>query len=69
MTEENIAGENVVIIGDTPADVACARAGGATAIAVASGWHTADTLLQYQPDYLFADLCDTAAVVKVLLGN
>jgi phosphoglycolate phosphatase-like HAD superfamily hydrolase len=69
MMEEIITGENVAIIGDTPADVACARAGGATAIAVASGWHTADTLLQYQPDYLFADLCDTAAVVKVLLGN
>jgi phosphoglycolate phosphatase-like HAD superfamily hydrolase len=69
MMEEIITGENVAIIGDTPADVACARAGGATAIAVASGWHTADTLLQYQPDYLFADLSDTAAVLKVLLGN
>jgi phosphoglycolate phosphatase len=69
MTGKTISGDNVVIIGDTPADVACARAGGAKAVAVASGWHTADTLLQYQPDYLFTDLSDTVAVLKVLLGN
>jgi phosphoglycolate phosphatase len=60
--------DNVVIIGDTPADVQCARVGGVKAVAVASGWHAADILLQNQPDYLFPDLSDTEAVLQVLLG-
>lgn len=68
LTNDVITSDNAVIIGDTPADVQCARAGSATAVAVASGWHSADTLLQYQPDYLFADLSDTEAVLQVLLG-
>jgi phosphoglycolate phosphatase len=61
-------GDDIIIIGDTPADVQCARAGQARAVAVASGWHSADTLLQYEPDYLFSDLSDTEAVLRVLLN-
>jgi phosphoglycolate phosphatase len=68
VTGKEFTGENLVIIGDTPADIVCARAGGAKAVAVASGWHTEDTLLKYQPDYLLTDLRDTEAVLKVLLG-
>lgn len=68
LTSELITSDNAVIVGDTPADVQCARAGGARAVAVASGWHSADALLQYQPDHLFADLSDTEAVLQVLLG-
>lgn len=64
-----ITSDHAVIIGDTPADVECARAARATAVAVASGWHSADTLLQYQPDFLFADLSDTKTVLRVLLGE
>jgi phosphoglycolate phosphatase len=68
MTGRVISGDDVVIVGDTPADVQCARAGQARAVAVASGWHSADTLLQYEPDYLFSDLSDTEAVLRVLLN-
>jgi phosphoglycolate phosphatase-like HAD superfamily hydrolase len=68
LTGKAIGGEDVVIVGDTPADVQCARAGRATAVAVASGWHSADTLLQYNPDYLFPDLSDTESVLRVMLG-
>lgn len=68
LTADVLMGDNVVIVGDTPADVQCARVGMARSVAVASGWHSADTLLQYQPDYLFADLSDTEAVLSVLLG-
>lgn len=68
LTDDLLTSDNAVIIGDTPADVQCARAGNIKAVAVASGWHSADTLLQYQPDYFFVDLSDTEAVLKVLLA-
>lgn len=61
-------GNNTIIIGDTPADILCARAGRATAVAVASGWHSAATLADYQPDYLFENLGDTDRVLQVLLS-
>ncbi len=63
-----INSDGVVVVGDTPADVQCARAGKATAVAVASGWHSTDTLLKYDPDYLFPDLSDTETVLRVMLG-
>lgn len=67
MSGDAFAGHNTVIIGDTPADILCARAGQAMAVAVASGWHSMSTLSQYQPDFLFANLSDTTAVVEALL--
>lgn len=67
LTGQLVDGKNTVIIGDTPADILCAKAGKATAVAVASGWHSASTLNQYQPDYLFEDFRNTANVVDILL--
>jgi len=61
-------GRRTVIIGDTPADILCARAGKATAVAVASGWYAAHTLAQYQPDHLLENLSDTTSVINLLLG-
>jgi phosphoglycolate phosphatase len=69
LTGLTFTGENTVVIGDTPADVLCARAGGATAVAVASGWHGASTLAQYHPDHLFDNLTETEAVLAALLAN
>lgn len=48
----------VCVIGDTPADVKCARAIGARAIAVATGMFTADELSHTQPDELYHDFSD-----------
>lgn len=59
-------GSHTIIIGDTPADILCARAGRATAVAVASGWHAAHTLAQYQPDHLLENLSDTTGVINLL---
>jgi len=67
LTGRPFSGVDTVVIGDTPADVLCARAGGATAVAVASGWHASGTLSRYNPDYLFENLADTAAVLAALL--
>lgn len=48
--------QDVIIIGDTPADVACARALGAVAVAVGTGFSERDALLASAPDYFCEDL-------------
>jgi phosphoglycolate phosphatase-like HAD superfamily hydrolase len=58
--------DRVVIIGDTPLDVDCARACGARAVAVATGRYTADELSACTPDLLFTDLAKSAEVVDAL---
>ncbi len=67
LTGKPFTGDNTVIIGDTPADILCARAGRATAVAVASGWHAAATLLNYNPDFLFENMLDTQGILAALL--
>jgi phosphoglycolate phosphatase-like HAD superfamily hydrolase len=69
LTGLHLTGDNTTIIGDTPADILCARAGKATAIAVASGWHSAKSLSRYHPDVLFEDFGDIQSVLKVLLDQ
>lgn len=54
----------VWVIGDTPHDVSCARAIGARAVAVATGWHPRDELAACTPDLLLDDLSDA----ELLLG-
>lgn len=63
-----VVGAEAVVIGDTPADIRCARAIAARAIAVATGVYSADQLRPHAPDHLFCDLSDTAEVVERLLG-
>lgn len=58
-----IAPEQVIVIGDTPSDVACARALGAVAVAVATGPCPVDELAAARPDYLLADLTTFEAEV------
>ena len=58
--------ERVIVIGDTPLDVACARAAGAKAIAVATGGIDASTLRASGADVVFEDLGDTEAVVRAI---
>lgn len=48
--------ERVIVIGDTEADVACARAGGALAVAVLTGWADRVLLEGAGPDLLIEDL-------------
>jgi phosphoglycolate phosphatase-like HAD superfamily hydrolase len=58
--------ERVWVIGDTEHDIACARAFGAKAMGVATGNFAVDFLEQHRPDSLFADLADTASVLRAL---
>ncbi len=49
-----------VVIGDTPADVMCARAIGASAIAVATGHSDCRELSRTNPDWLVSDLSEVS---------
>jgi phosphoglycolate phosphatase-like HAD superfamily hydrolase len=60
---------DVVVIGDTPHDVDCARACGAVAVAVATGQYPREALLADRPDHFFEDLSDTDRVLRALLGG
>lgn len=61
--------EQVTIIGDTPLDVDCARACGAVAAAVATGFHPAEDLKACTPDHFFTDFSDVAAAVATLTAS
>jgi phosphoglycolate phosphatase-like HAD superfamily hydrolase len=58
---------NAVVVGDTPADVAAARAIGARVVAVATGRYSGDDLDEHGPDATFADLANADAVIKAIL--
>jgi phosphoglycolate phosphatase-like HAD superfamily hydrolase len=53
------------VIGDTPLDVKCARAIGAKAIAVATGWHPVEELTACSPDHCLSDLSDHRSLLEV----
>ena len=59
---------DVVLVGDTPLDVAAAREGGARAVGVATGPYDEAALAEAGADAVLADLRDTDAVVRELLA-
>jgi phosphoglycolate phosphatase len=52
----DLRGDEVLVIGDTPLDIRCARAIGAKALAVASGGADLAELERHQPDWAIKDL-------------
>ena len=67
-TGEKFTGKDIVIIGDTPRDIECARYAGAYAIAVATGQYSREQLIPHQPDALFDNLSDTQSVMATILS-
>ncbi|MBL8998038.1 MAG: haloacid dehalogenase-like hydrolase [Gemmatimonadales bacterium] len=63
---EQVPGERLVIIGDTPADVQCGRGVGARAIAVATGGFTVEELNAHAPAAAFRDLTETERVLDAI---
>lgn len=57
----------VIVIGDTPHDIECARVAGAQSIAVATGGHSVDELRAAGADIVLADLSDTEQVLSLLI--
>lgn len=66
LTGHDFPFEQILIIGDTPLDVDCARACGARSVAVATGQHTYDELASCAPDMLFTDFSDVDGAVRAL---
>ena len=59
--------DRVIVIGDTPYDIECARVAGAQSIAVATGGHSVEQLRAAGADIVLADLSDTKRVVALLI--
>ena len=64
--EVRFAPEHVAVIGDTELDVACARANGFRAIAVASGQVSRERLAAAGADAVLSDLSDLDEVMRAL---
>ena len=60
-------GPEVVIIGDTPADIACGAGIDARAVAVATGAYSVADLMACGPHAVFQNLSDTEGVIEAIL--
>lgn len=63
-----LRGSDVVVLGDTPADVTCGQGIGARAIGVATGRYSVEELAAHGAAAVFPDLSETAAVVRAIIG-
>ncbi|MEM6776937.1 MAG: HAD family hydrolase [Planctomycetota bacterium] len=62
----SVARQDMIVIGDTPADIECGHAIGARVLAVATGTHSVEELQSKKPWHLATDLSDTEAIVALL---
>ena len=62
-----VSPRDVIVVGDTALDVACAVAAGARSVAVATGPSDVDTLKRSGADVVVADLTDTSAFLHLLV--
>jgi phosphoglycolate phosphatase-like HAD superfamily hydrolase len=63
-----LEGGDVVIVGDTPADMQCGAGIGARAIGVGTARYTAEALIESGAHAAFRDFADTGKVVEAILG-
>jgi len=63
LLENKLRGEEIIVIGDTPFDIQCARAIEAKVLAVATGGSTLEQLKVHQPDWAVTSLQDVSAKV------
>ena len=61
--------EEILVIGDTPRDIECARHFGAVAVAVATGQYSRAELEAEGPDLLFDDFSDVEAALTKFLSR
>lgn len=67
-TGRGFTGDDVVVVGDTPDDVACARPMGARTVAVATGFYDTSALRAAGATHVFENLVDTDAVLRALFS-
>jgi len=58
--------ERVIVVGDTPNDVACARAVGAVPVAVATGTYSVEQLKASGAPFVFRDLADVESFLRLM---
>jgi phosphoglycolate phosphatase len=63
---DHVGPARTIVIGDTPRDIACARAHGARVVAVATGEYSVEALKD--ADVVFADFSDTQAALDAIFG-
>ena len=63
-----VAGNAMIVIGDTPADLTCGQSIGAAAIGVATGRYSVEQLSAYSPLAVFETLAETPRVLHAILG-
>jgi phosphoglycolate phosphatase-like HAD superfamily hydrolase len=61
-----IASTDILVVGDTPHDIACAHAVGALPVAVATGGYSVDQLRAAGGEIVFSDLSDTGAFLRLI---
>lgn len=66
-TGQRYEGKDVVVIGDTPRDIACGQAVGAFTVAVATGRYERDALAEHMPDLLLDTLEETERLLEAVL--
>jgi phosphoglycolate phosphatase len=64
--DEPLRGDQVLVIGDTPLDIRCARSIGAKVLAVATGGATLEELIRHKPDWAVPDLRSISAAKACL---
>ncbi len=61
LLQEELRDDQVLVVGDTPHDIRCARAIGAKVLAVATGGYGREELRSHQPDWAVEDLSEVTA--------
>ncbi len=56
LNNHSVHPRDVLVIGDTPSDILCAKPHGAISVAVATGMYSCEELALYEPDFLLPDL-------------
>ncbi|MEI8033205.1 MAG: HAD hydrolase-like protein [Chlorobiaceae bacterium] len=67
LTGKRFSNSDVIIIGDTEHDIACARTVNAKSIAVATGTYSMEELEKHDPHVLYENLSRTDAVISEIL--
>jgi phosphoglycolate phosphatase len=63
LARRTFAPEEVIVIGDTPKDIAAAHACGARAVAVATGWYTLEQLTEAGADAAYPTMAEWLATI------
>ncbi len=66
LTGRPVRGDDTTVIGDTPRDVACARAIGARAVIVATGLVSRDELERAKPDIILESFADVEGTLQAI---